>query len=85
MRMHSLLVLSVKSLKKRIVSCIFTASQCWQSLESYYYWATIKQNRLNGFVTAYVHRDVDINSYEILKLYTQECNCRLDLVFEFEK
>jgi hypothetical protein len=35
----------------------------------------MKQNRLNGFAAAYIHKDLDINPDEILKFYTQT-NCR---------
>ncbi len=31
----------------------------------------MKQNRLNGLVAAYIHKDLDINPDEILKLYRQ--------------
>ena len=30
----------------------------------------MKQNRLNGLSAAYIHKDLDINPDEILKLYT---------------
>ena len=32
--------------------------------------STMKQNRLNGLAAAYIHKDLDINPDEILKLYT---------------
>ncbi len=31
----------------------------------------MKQNRLNGVAATYIHKDLDINPDEILKLYTQ--------------
>jgi hypothetical protein len=39
----------------------------------------MKQNRLNGLVAAYIHKDLDINLDGILKLYTQMHHRRLDL------
>jgi hypothetical protein len=33
--------------------------------------SAMKQNRLNGLAAAYIHKDLDINPDEILKLYTQ--------------
>ncbi len=41
--------------------------------------STMKQNRLNGLVAAYIHKDLDINLDGILKLYTQMHHRRLDL------
>jgi hypothetical protein len=38
----------------------------------------MKQNRLNGLVAAYIHKDLDINSDEILKLYIQMNSRRFD-------
>ena len=38
----------------------------------------MKQNRLNGLAAAYIHKDLDINPDEILKLYTQMHHRRLD-------
>jgi hypothetical protein len=43
-----------------------------------YYQSTMKQNRLNGFAAAYIHKDLDINPDEILKLYTQMNSRRFD-------
>ncbi len=49
-----------------------------------YCWSTIKQNRLNGLVAAYIHKDLDINSDEILKLYTQMNSRYFHFGVEFE-
>jgi hypothetical protein len=38
----------------------------------------MKQNRLSGLATAYIHQDLDINSDEILKLYTRINSRRFD-------
>jgi hypothetical protein len=38
----------------------------------------MKQNRLNGFGAAYIHKDRHINPDEILKLYAQIHHRRLD-------
>jgi len=43
-----------------------------------YYRSTMKQNRLNGLDVAYIHKDLDINPDEILKLYTQMNSRRFD-------
>jgi hypothetical protein len=43
-----------------------------------YFRSTMKQNRLNGFGAAYIHKDCDINPDEILKLYAQIHHRRLD-------
>jgi hypothetical protein len=43
-----------------------------------YYRSTMKQNRLNGFAAAYIHKDLDINPDEILKLYIQMNSRRFD-------
>ena len=40
--------------------------------------STMKQNRLNGLAAAYIHKDLDLNPDEILKLYVQMYNRRLD-------
>ncbi|CAF3846473.1 unnamed protein product, partial [Rotaria sordida] len=40
--------------------------------------STTKQNRLNGLAVAHIHKDLDINSSEILTLYTQMHHRRLD-------
>ncbi len=40
--------------------------------------STVKQNRLNGFAAAYIHKDLDINPDEILKFYTQTNYRRFD-------
>jgi len=38
----------------------------------------MKQNRLNGLAAAYIHKNLDINPAEILKLYTQRNSRRFD-------
>jgi len=40
--------------------------------------STMKQNRLNGLAAACIHKDLDINPDEILKLYTQMNSRRFD-------
>jgi hypothetical protein len=40
--------------------------------------STMKQNRLNGLAAAYIHKNLDINPAEILKLYTQRNSRRFD-------
>ncbi|CAF0782449.1 unnamed protein product [Adineta steineri] len=40
--------------------------------------STMKQSRLNGLAAAYIHKDLDINPDEILKLYTQMNTRRSD-------
>ena len=40
--------------------------------------STMKQNRLNGLAAAYIHKDLEINPDEILKLYTQMNSRRSD-------
>jgi len=46
--------------------------------------STMKQNRLNELAATYIHKDLDINPDEILKLYTQMNPRRLDFSWEFE-
>ena len=38
----------------------------------------MKENRLNGLAVACIHKDLDLNPDEILKLYTKMYNRRLD-------
>jgi hypothetical protein len=38
----------------------------------------MKQDRLNELAAAYIHKDLDINPDEILKLYTQMNSRRFD-------
>jgi hypothetical protein len=42
------------------------------------YRSTIKQNRLKALAAAYIHKDLDINPDEILKLYRQMNSRRFD-------
>ncbi|CAF4546562.1 unnamed protein product, partial [Rotaria magnacalcarata] len=43
-----------------------------------YHRSTMKQNRLNGLAMAYIHKDINIDADEILKIYCQKYNRRLD-------
>ena len=43
-----------------------------------YYRSMMKQNRLNGLAIAYIHKDININPDEILKIYCQAYPRRLD-------
>jgi hypothetical protein len=38
----------------------------------------MKQNKLNGLTAAYIHKDLDINPDEILKLYRKMNSHRFD-------
>ncbi len=84
--MHSLLVLSVKNQKKkkkRIASCTLSTASAERSFSQLsriksYCRSTMKQNRLNGLAAAYIHKDLDINPDETVKLYTQMHHRRLD-------
>jgi len=40
--------------------------------------STMKKNRLNGLAAACIHKDLNINPDEILKLYTQTNSRRFD-------
>ena len=38
----------------------------------------MKQNSINGLAMAYVHKDIDIDLDEILKMFCQKYTCCLD-------